>query len=126
MSAGLFITAKYGADYGDGEAIHPIRVQPETLLASVGSEDNDEPAGAINNPILASASGSKRSNAFLARRVRLKYKSGTIPAGGYTANSRTQIPALNRPFYEACTKGAEVTYLGAVWSVTGRSAEFPE
>lgn len=126
MSAGNFITAKYDSDYGDGSNIHPIRVQPETLLATCGAEDNDEPGGAITNPIFCSAVGSKRGNAFVARRVRLKYKSGTLPAGGYTAQSRTQIPALNRPFYEACTKGAEVTYLGATWSVVGRSGEIPE
>jgi len=126
MSAGNFVTAKYDADYGDGSAVHPIRVQPETLAATCGAEDNDEAAGAISNPIPCAAVGSKRGNAFVARRVRLKYKSGTLPPGGYTATSRTQIPALNRPFYEACTKGAEVTYLGAVWSVVGRSAEIPE
>lgn len=126
MSAGNFIIAKYAADYGAGDAIHPIRVQPETIAATTGTEDNDEPGGAIDNPIPASATGGKRGNAFVARRVRLKYKSGTVPPGGYTSTSRTQIPALNRPFYDACTKGTEVTYLGAVWSVTGRSAEFPE
>ena len=126
MSAGSFITAKYAADYGTGDAVHPIRVQPETLSAAVGSEDNDEAAGAITNPIPCSAVGSRRGNAFVARRVRLKYKSGTVPPGGYSSSSKTQIPALNRPFYEACIKGAEVTYLGAVWTVVGRSAEIPE
>ena len=126
MSAGKFVTSKYGADYGDGLAVHPIVVQEETLLAVTGVEDNDPPGGAVNNPIRASVTRNNKNVGLVARSVRLKYKSGTVPPGGYTTNSRTTIPALNRPFYDACTKGSEVTYLGATWEVTGRSGELPE
>lgn len=122
MSAGNFIRSRYAADYGDGSAIHPIRVQPETIAASIGSEDNDPPAGAINNPISAKISLGKRARGLSPRYITLEFPL-TSPPTGYKAGGITRIPALTFPFWEAAVNGATCTYLGVACTVVSRSAE---
>jgi hypothetical protein len=124
MSAGSFVVTTYEASYA--VAIHPIRVQEETVSASIGDVDNGAVGATVTNPIQARVSGSRRSIGLIARKVRLRLASGSsIPAGDYDANSTTVIPALTRAFYEAATKGAVVSYLGANWIVLSRSGEVP-
>lgn len=125
MSAGAFIIAVYSATYNSGAERHPIRIQPETLAAAVGSTVNAQSDSPATNPISAQVSKSKRSLGLHARTVSLKLATGsTPPQGGYTANSTTRIPALQEAFYNACaTKGTPVNYLGTVWETTGVSAE---
>lgn len=125
MSSGNFVISKYQATYS-ATAIHPVRVQPETLLASIAGTVavvNSPPSGAVSNPIVASVRGSKRGNGLVCRRVTMRV-SGTPPTG-YLANGVTSIPALTPAFYNAAIKGATMTYLGANWVVTGRSLEVP-
>lgn len=125
MSAGSFVTAVYSATYGGGTERHPIRVQPETLLAARGAVVNAESPNPATNPISAQVSKSKRSLGLHARTVSLRLGvDETPPEGGYTATSTTRIPALQEAFYNACAvKGTTVTYLGATWVTTGVSAE---
>lgn len=124
MSAGSFVLSRYQASYATTQ-IHPIRVQPETVSAATTDTTpvpNSAPTGAVNNPISAVVSRSRRSRGLLPRVIRLRLTTGT-PAGGYIAGSVTVIPALTETFYNACPVGKTVTYLGATWTVVGRSAE---
>lgn len=119
MSAGSFVTTVYDADY---EAVlHPIRVQPETLLAAIGTTTNAATVGTPDNPISARISSSTRSLGLHARAVFLKI-AGTPPTG-YAVGSKVRIPALTTTFFAAAVKGAVVDYLGTTWTVTGRRAE---
>jgi hypothetical protein len=121
MSAGAYTLSRYIATY-DIANIHPIRVQPETIAASIGGTSNAPPAGAANTPISARVSGSKRTLGLVARRVRLRAPLASPPAG-YLAGGTTTIPALNETFYAAAVKGASVSYLGSTFTVVGRSPE---
>lgn len=124
MSAGNFVTARYGASYDPAE-LHPIRVQPETLLASA-----EAPTGAVVNagltapltsPISAQVTKSTRSLGLHARLVTLKIQ-GTPPPG-YLAGTTVRIPALTPVFFNACKIDTVVTYLGTSWKVVGTRAE---
>jgi len=119
MSAGAFSDTFYAATYGN--FTHPIRVQPETLAASIDAVDNDPPTGPADNPISAAVSRSTRSLGLHARLVFAKL-AGTPPTG-YAANAKVRIPALTEAFYDQATKNATLDYLGTTWTVTGRRAE---
>lgn len=121
MSAGAFVRSRYAASY-DAE-IHPIRVQPETLLAAIGGTANTAPTGAITNPISARASGSKRSLGLNARKVQLAAPA-TNPPAGYQPGGVTSIPALNQAFYDLALKGTNCTYLSATFVVVSRTTEY--
>jgi len=126
MSAGRFVFTFYDADYGDGTAIHPIRVQEETLEAEVvgGTEVNAPTGTASTNPISASVSDSTRSLGLHARILYLELAVGATPPTGYKEGSRVRIPALSKDFYAAATAGnQQVTYLGTTWRVTGSRQE---
>jgi len=118
MSAGAFEISKYETDSG---AIHPIRVQPETLAATIDGNTNAAPAGAVDGLGSASVSRGRRANGINARLVRLRF-SGTPPTG-YLTNGTVTIPALTPEVYDAAIKGATGTYLGASVIVSGRSPE---
>lgn len=120
MSAGAFEISRYEASYAAN--IHPIRIQPETAAASIGGVDNDPPAGAANNPISVVTSRGRRSRGLIPRTVTLRAPATSQPAG-YLASGLTTIPALTEAFFNAATAGASVTYLGATFTVVGRSPE---
>lgn len=122
MSSGAFVRSKYTASYNSAQ-IHPIRVQPETIAASIGAATNAAPTGATTTPISAKVSGSKRTIGLTARRVTIAAPATGQPTG-YLPGGKTTIPALNQAFYDAAIKGSAVTYLGvATFVVVGRSAE---
>lgn len=122
MSAGAFVNVRYVASYGDGDQIHPIRVQPETLAATADSVENGASPLALTSPISANVSQSTRSLGLHARIVYARL-SGTPPTG-YATGSRIRIPALSEAFFNACApKGTELTYLGTTWLTTGVRAE---
>lgn len=122
MSAGAFGKTFYQASYGGGANIHPIKIQPETLAATTGAEDNDPPTGPITNPISAQVGGGRRSIGLHARILYLQLL-GTPPTD-YSAGSRTKIPALTPTFYAAAiAPGVTITYLGTTWKVIGSSDE---
>jgi hypothetical protein len=122
MSAGAFVDARYVASYGDGNSIHPIRVQPETLTAEADSVENGSSPLALTSPISAIVTGSTRQLGLHARVVYAKL-TGTPPAT-YATASRIRIPALSEAFYNACApKGTVINYLGTTWASTGVRAE---
>lgn len=122
MSAGRFELSKYQARYGAGTAIHPIQVQPETLLLTIASAANDEPAGEITSPISARVSGGRREVGLNAELVRFTFDEGEEPAG-YKADGVLTLPLLSTAIRVVAIRGATGTYLGAPITVVGRSAE---
>lgn len=122
--AGVFSSASYAGSYAN-LVFHPCRVQPETLAASAatsgGAVVNNTATTAPNIPISARVGGSRRQLGLHARLVSLQL-TGTPPAG-YAAGGKTRIPALTTTFYNACTKGIIVTYLGTTWKVVGTTPE---
>lgn len=118
--AGNFIKSSYQASYNvTTPQIHPIKIQPETLLASIGGVANSAPAGAINNPISAEISRNKRQRGLHPRSVTLRAPT-TAPPAGYMPGGLTKIPCLTTAFYTACTAATSatvVTYLGASYTV---------
>lgn len=123
MSAGAFVRSRYAASYGDADQIHPIRVQPETLLAtSNGGVANAPPPGAVTNPISAEVSGSKRSLGLKPRLVTLQVAGD--PPVGYIAGSTVRLPCLTTAFYISVTPvGTLVTYLDAQWETVSVTNE---
>ena len=126
MSAGRFTGSRYQATYGAGTAIHPIRVQPETITLSIDSIANDPPAGAITNPISAVVSRGRNARGLRPRTVTLRAPD-TSPPDGYLAGGVTTIPLLQQAIFTAAANADDetpVSYLGVTtWTVVGVSAE---
>lgn len=123
MSAGAFINSKYAADYGDGTAIHPIRIQPELLDVDFDPLSNIEPDGDINNPISAVSSLGRRQKGLKPRQVVLKVPvNGSAPTG-YLANSVTVVTVLRPNVFAAIQVGSEAQYLGFTWVVVSKYPE---
>lgn len=123
MSAGTFTRSRYEATYKSGE-IHPIRVQPETVLmfqTGTPGTTNAPPAGAVNNDISAEVSRPNRGLGLKPRSFTLEV-TGTPPTN-YSAGSRTTVPVLTESFYAAISKGGSVTYLGTTWEVVSKNPE---
>lgn len=115
MSSGKFEKSFYEADYGAGTAIHPIRVQPETLDFSIGAAVNTPAAVAATNPIRAQVTKGKREAGLGARIVNLEFpeaEDGTqdVP-DGYTGDP-VSIPVLTKALAQLCIEGATGSYLG--------------
>lgn len=118
MSAGKFIESKYEDDEGN---IYSIRVLQPTLDAKL-SATNAPPSAAVDQPLFATARGSKRSYGVNARTVRLRF-TGTVPTG-YAANSVVSVPVLTPAIYAATNKKTTgMTYLGAAVAFVGKTAE---
>lgn len=125
MSAGRFSRTRYAASY-DTDAIHPIRVQPETLaLATVGGTPvtNAAPGGAINNPISALVTLGRRARGLRPRSITIQLADGVTPPTGYIAGSVARVPILTEALFADLNAGDDVTYLGVTWQVIGRSPE---
>jgi hypothetical protein len=121
MSAGEFDSAKYELDAGNGGGIASCRVLPSTLLATINSQANEEPSGAVTLPISAKASGGRTEFGISMRTVTLEF-TGTLP-DDYSGDNVT-IPVLSPSTFAAWTKGQEGTYLGVPVKVVGRKPEY--
>lgn len=117
MSAGAFVRSRYEADNGD---IHPIRVQPETLAASLGSV-NAAPAGTVDVNLFARARKSRRAFGLGARTVRIRFTA--TPPAGYAINQILTVPVLTLAVYNAIVADTAITYLGVAAEVVGVSPE---
>jgi hypothetical protein len=122
MSAGVFTRSFYTASYDDAQ-IHPIRVQPETIAASVGGTANTAPAGPATSPISAVISLGKRQLGLRPRTITIAAPATGQP-DGYQPGGITTIPALNQAIWDAALRGTAVTYLGvATFQVVSRDRE---
>lgn len=123
MSAGEFVRSRYAATYEAG-AIHPIRVQEETIalaLTSDTTETNAAPIGAVNNPISAIVSRSNRGLGLKPRKVTLELTGP--PPTGYSVGSLVTLPILNETLFGDLNNGVSVNYLGTTWEVISRDVE---
>jgi len=120
MSAGEFVRSVYETNAGNFAA---VKVQPETLAASVDSVVNAAGAGPVNQEARAQVSKGKRTIGINCRTVTLNFTAP--PPAGYSGDPVT-IPALTPAFYEACNPNSDTatgTYLGVAVEAVGRSPE---
>ena len=116
---GVYTISKYETDNGD---VVPIKLQPETLTATLGGTANAAPAGAISPGFpSADVSRSKRAIGIHARTVSVKI---TTPATGYADNTLVRIPVPNPTVYDGVSKGDAVTCEAGTGTVAGKSPEF--
>lgn len=116
MSAGAFTLTGYEADYGDGTAIHPIRIQPETAALVINAVNNTGSATVnISNPISAQVSRSRKALGLHSRMVSIRFTA--TPPTGYLANQILRVPLLNQSIKEVAVAGATGTYLGVAIQV---------
>lgn len=124
MSAGRFTRSRYSASYAS--AVHPIRVQPETLaLAStdITPITNSATTSPISNPISALVTLGKRARGLRPRSISIQLLASATPPTGYVAGSVARVPILQENLYDALNVGEDVTYLGVEWQVIGKSPE---
>lgn len=119
MSSGVFQISKYQSDTAAN--VFAVRVQPETIAATIASVANAAPAGAVTMPGRLRLSAGRKTVGVRPRKVSLTF-TGTPPAG-YKPGAVERIVALTPAFFAACTIGATGTYLGAPCQVVGRSPE---
>lgn len=117
MSSGAFVLSKYEADSG---TIYPIRVQPETLAATIGSA-NAAPAGVTDAEVFARTGGGNRRYSIKARAVSVRF-TGAVP-DDYAPNQLLRIPILTQSVYDGITVGDSGTYLGSAVQVVGKLRE---
>lgn len=119
MSAGIFTSSKYESNSG---AIYKIRVQPETLGATIGGVANSAPTGDVDQEVSAKASGGKREIGMIARTVTLEF-TGATPTN-YSGDN-VIVPVMTRDTFDAWTSPADQagTYLGSAVKVASQSAE---
>lgn len=117
MSSGNFVSSRYEADSG---TIYRIRVQPETLSASIGGA-NTAPAGAIDGEGSARVGGGNRRFGVKARSVTLAWSE--TPPAGYAEGEYLRVPILTPARYAAITLGQSGTYLGVGVTVVGKNPE---
>lgn len=120
MSAGAFERTFYELDTGNGGGIARVRVQPETLAATINGAANAAPAGPATLPTAAKVSKGAREIGIGCRTVTLEF-TGTPPTD-YSGDD-VVIPVLQEATYAAWTVGQTGTYLGAPVEVVGRSPE---
>lgn len=116
MSAGNFILSKYEADSGE---IHPIRIQPETIIA----DTNPAPAGAITQSLRARVGGSSRTYGLHARKIRVTWTAPATHPEGYKDGGTITLPILSAAAYAAINIGQTFNYLANSVTVTGKSPE---
>lgn len=119
MSQGRFTRSKYEANNGD---IHNIRVQPETLLATLGGTVNAAPSGAVDQSISARVSGGNREVGLKARSVTIAWNEGNAP-DGYDERTPTRIPVLTPALFNSLSNGSTVSYNGGTGVVVGTNPE---
>jgi len=119
MSSGVFTRAKYTTDAG---TIVPIRVQPETLAATLGGTANATAAGAVTPGYpKATVSKSRRAYGIHARTVTLAFI-GT-PPDGYAPNQTLTIPVMSLTVWQGLSEGVACTYLAKTAEVVSVNPE---
>lgn len=120
MSAGEFEVSRYNLSVENGGGIAPIRVQPETLQATINGVANDPPTGAVTLPVFVKVSKTRREYGIGPRKVLLRFPDGAFD--DYTGDD-IEIPVLQASTAAAWTNGQTGTYLGQNVEVVGRSPE---
>lgn len=119
MSAGAFAeTTFYVSNKGNKM---PVKVQPETLEATIGGALNASGAGPATPGFpSAIASGSKRRLGIHCRAISVKL---TGSPTGYKPGSYYRIPVMSQSVWDGVDKFSPVTYLGVPGTVINKFAE---
>lgn len=123
MSAGQFLRSKYQASYGDGNNIHPIRIQPELLDVDFPVLSNIEPDDPINNPISAIASLGNNAAGLRPRYVTVKRNPLGSGIPGYATESTIRITILRPEVWTSIVVGDSIVYLGGDYEVISKTDE---
>lgn len=118
MSAGVFTRTRYESDT---DLIHPIRLQPETLAATIATVPNAAPTGTPDSEISAQVVGSRRGLGLFARYVTVVFTA--TPPAGYAAGQSYKITILSQSLFDAITVGATGEYLGVAIQVISKTPE---
>lgn len=119
MSQGRFSRTRYLSNNG---TVHPIRVQPETLAATIGGEPNTPPGGAITSPIRYLVNVGSRQKTPRARGVYFEWVNSR--PDGYEG-SGGRIPIMSPTVWDDVTENTVGLYLGQPINVTGKYPELP-
>lgn len=117
MSAGAFSRSRYQTDEGE---IHPIRVQPETILANVGAA-NTAPTGSVTQSAFAKVSKGRREYGIGARSVSVIFTA--TPPVGYKLDQTYRIPILTPTAFSAALVGGTGTYLSTAIEIISKNTE---
>lgn len=123
MSAGQTLLTVYESYYDVG-GLYPIRIQPESASASIGTVSNSPPSGVANRAARVKVTNSRRGAGLKPRLLYLKIALGSDPPPDYKLDSRTYIPALTESFYKLAITTKQIEYLNGLWIVTGGSPEY--
>lgn len=121
MSAGPFVLSRYESFASGERLIYPIRVQPETLLATIAGTPNAAPTDAVDVNVRVRVSGSIRASGLRARRITIRLPLTGQPTG-YAPGGVLTIPALTAAFFNAAATigiGGTVTYLTVACILVG-------
>lgn len=116
MSSGPFTRTFYEGNNGD---IYRVRVQPETLAATIGGTANSAPAGPATVPISAKVSKGRNEIGIGCRKIRAFFET---PPTGYVSQT-IEIPILQPDLFDGLNGGEAVSYLSATGEVIGFTAE---
>ncbi len=120
MSAGAFERTRYTTD---GGAQVNIRVQPETLAASLGGTVNAGSATAADAGYpSAIVSKSRRGIGIHPRTVTVKFQGASVPAG-YLAGQSYTIPVMSDSAWANLASGSSITYLGTACDFISKNPE---
>lgn len=117
MSAGAFTVANYETDFGE---IGAVRVQPETLAATLAGTANAAPSGTRTRQGRVKVSGSKRAYGIHARYVTFIW-TGTVPSGYAAGGGKIVVP--DPTLFNTIVLDGTGTYLGAAIRIVGKSPE---
>lgn len=116
MSSGAFEISKYESNAGN---IYNVKVQPETLAASIGGV-NTAPAAAVDQEVSARVGGGNRQIGIKCRSVSVRL---TATLAGYKDGQILRVPILKKSVFDGINKGTTGTYLETACVVVGKNAE---
>lgn len=119
MSSGRFTRTVYESDTNE---IHPIRLQPETVAATIGGAANAAPTGAATSDISADVSRGARELGLRPRFISGTWEEGGAPAG-YDERTPVRIPILTQSLFDAASVNGTGTYLGSTFTIVSKTPE---
>lgn len=120
MSSGPFVRTFYEVSAENGGGIASIRLQPETLAATIAGTVNAAPAGPATVPGSATISQGRRSAGINARYVTVAWD-GAPPTDYSGLTARIVVP--DATVYSGAALGSAVTYLDTAATIVGRTPE---
>ncbi len=120
MSSGSFVRTFYGISAENGGGVAPIRLQPETLAATLGGTANAAVGGPATQAGSVTISQGRRSAGINARYVTVSWD-GAPPDDYSGLTARIVVP--DPDVYAGTSIGDSVTYLGTAATIVGRTPE---